>query len=110
MILPDRIDFTTLADGRVIILKLRRDTTDPQAPRDIPLPDDGHDIKPATFNLDAALDWCRDHGYTIRQIPGSARAWLGKPWPIRTRHRIKLTRKRAERDKQDYSTDFAFDG
>ena len=105
--LPDRIDFTNLADGRVIVLKLRRDAADPAAPRDIPLPDNGHDIKPATFDLDAALAWCRRNGYTIRQWPGGARAWLGNPWVIRTRQQILQRRKN---NSCAVNLDFAFDG
>ena len=107
MSLPDRIDFTTLADGRVIVLKLRRDTTDPTTPRDIPLPDGGHNIKPATFDLDAALDWCAQHGYAIRRWPGGARAWRAPtPWIIRTRNLIQRMR-----EHNPYAQlDFAFDG
>ena len=107
MSLPDRIDFTTLADGRVIILKLRRDVKDPAAPRDIPT---SHDFKPASFNLDAALDWCQEHGYVVRKWHGGARAWLSeKPWIIRTRSQIIKTRQRFTGEGA-INTDFAFDG
>ena len=104
MSLPDRIDFTTLADGRVIILKLRRDMTNPTAPRDIPT---AHDIKPAGFDLDAALDWCQDNGYAIRRWPGGARAWRApRPWIIRTRNQIQRMRDRHPCTQLD----FAYDG
>lgn len=107
---PDRIDFTLLSTGEYRIMKLRRDAiTNPRYPRDIPLPD-GISTKPADFDLDAALNWCRANGYTVRQITGSARAWLGGAWVIRTRHQIKKMRERAERDRRDYSIDFAYDG
>jgi len=108
--LPDRIDFTLLSTGEYRILKLRHDTTaNPRLPRDIPLPD-GVSTKPADFNLAEALDWCRKNGYAVREITGSARAWLGTPWPIRSRHRIKLMRQQAERYGRDYQVDFAYDG
>ena len=103
MSLPDRIDFTTLADGRVIILKLRRDMTNPTAPRDIPT---AHDIKMVGFDLDVALDWCAQHGYVIRRWPGGARAWQGTAWIIRTRHQIQLMRNRHP----CAQLNFAFDG
>ena len=102
---PDRIDFIVLSDGRVAIVKLRHDTTDPAAPRDIPVPD-GHDIK-ADFNLEAALNWCIQHGYTVRQWPGGARAWLGQPWIIRTRRQIQMYR---QHNPCAVNLDFAFDG
>lgn len=101
--LPDRIDFTRMSDDRVIVLKLRRDTADPQAPRDIP---EGHDIKLAGFDLDAALAWCQANGYTVRRWLGGARAWLGGIWPIRTRNQIQRMR-----DNQPCAQmDFAYDG
>ena len=104
MSLPDRIDFTTLADGRVIILKLRRDMTTPTAPRDIPT---ANDIKMVGFDLDAALDWCQDNGYAIRRWPGGARAWRAPtPWIIRTRNLIQRMRARYP----CAQLDFAFDG
>ena len=117
MTLPDRIDFTKLGDGRTIVQKLRRDTeTEPGRPRDIPT---STEIKPAGFALVDALTWCRDNGYTVRQWTDGARAWHGKPWPIRTRAQIR--RKRAQAEKQVNRTggsengsllslDFAYDG
>lgn len=107
-LLPDRIDFTTLADGRVIILRLRRDTTtDPTAPRDIPVQ---HDIKPDGFDLDVALDWCAQHGYVIRRWPGGARAWRAHtPWIIRTKRQIIKARQRFTGEGAVH-VDFAFDG
>ena len=98
---PDRIDFTILQDGHVAVLKLDR-----QAQRDIPRPE-GNDFKPPGFDLEAALNWCRANGYTVRQWPGGARAWLGKPWPIRTRYQIM---QRRAQNSCAVNLDFAFDG
>jgi hypothetical protein len=92
---PDRIDFTILEDDRINVLKLRRDTTDPAAPRDTPLPD-GHEIKSADFDLEAALAWCESNGYTVRRWPGGARAWKGEPWVIRTGWQIVKLRRKLE--------------
>ena len=103
--LPDRIDFTRMSDGRVIVLKLRRDTADPQAPRDIPIPG-GHDIKPAGFDLEAALAWCQANGYTVRRWTGNARAWLNGVRVIRTGHQIQRMRQRFP----CAQIDFAYDG
>jgi len=107
--LPDRIDFRTISDGRVIVQKMRRDTTDPTQPRDIPLPD-GHSIKPPGFDLESAIAWCQGHDYTVRRWHNGARAWLGGAWVIRTRYQIRKMRERAERNQENYCLDFAYDG
>ncbi len=39
---------------------------------------------PIAWDLRAALQWCRDNGYTVHEWPGGARAWLGEPQPVRT--------------------------
>jgi len=108
---PDRIDFTELANGRVIILKLRRDETDHAAPRDIPLPD-GHSVKEG-FDLERALQWCEANGYVVRRwgkhdgIQAGARAWRGeKPWVIRTAGQIIRRRKQ---NPCAVGIDFAYD-
>ena len=107
MPLPDRIDFTVLSDDRIIVLKLRRDTTtDPARPLDIPLPD-GHSINPSGFDLESAIAWCQDHGYTVRRWHNGARAWLNGVRVIRTRGQIQ--RKRAQ-NPCAVNMDFAYDG
>ena len=106
---PDRIDFSVRFDGTIQIMELRRDMANPGRPRDIPIPDRTR-VKPAGFDLEAALNWCRSNGYIVRQITGSARAWLGGAWVIRTRSQIKRRRERAERANEDYFVDFAYDG
>ena len=88
--LPDRIDFTLLNDGRVIVLKMRREAADR---RDIVTDNNVH----LDLDLDAALDWCRKHNYTVRTWHGGARAWHGAPWVIRTRAQIKKKREHLER-------------
>ena len=112
---PDRIDFTQLSDGRIIVQKLRRDTaTEPARPRDIPL---STEIKPAGFALADAIAWCQSNGYIVRQWAGGARAWKGIPWPIRTRAQIRRKREQAEKRTRRtgensglLSLDFAYDG
>lgn len=88
--LPDRIDFTILDDGRIIVLKMRREKAER---RDVVTDNDVH----LDLNLDAALAWCDEHGYTIRTWDGGARAWRGEMWVIRTRAQIKKKREQAER-------------
>jgi len=87
----ERIDFQTLSDGKVIVNKMHRD-----GGRDVV---HSHEIKPAGFDLDAALRWCDENGYAVfrwRDEHGRqcARAFLDKPWPIRTTREI--IQKRAE--------------
>jgi len=113
---PDRIDFTRIqASGKVIVTKFqRRDET-----ADVPMEGE---VKPIDFDLDGALAWCAENGYTVRQWPGGARAWRGKPWPIRSRSQIIRRRRDVERhvryriatgkasDENLLSLDFAYDG
>ncbi len=40
--------------------------------------------KPITWDLQEALAWCRENGYTVHEWPGGARAWLGEAQPVRT--------------------------
>lgn len=87
---PDRIDFSTLDDGRTIVQKMRRE---PAERRDIVT---DHDIH-LDLDLQAALDWCREHDYIVRTWDGGARAWHGEIWVIRTRAQIKKKREQAER-------------
>jgi hypothetical protein len=117
MVHPDRIDFTQMGDGRIVVQKLRRDAeTEPARPRDIPL---STEFKPAGFALADALAWCQGNGYAVRQWPGGARAWKGSsPWVIRTRAQIRRKRQRIEAQichtdgskSSLLSLDFAYDG
>ena len=88
--LPDRIDFILLDDGRITVLKMRREVAER---RDIVT---NHDVH-LDLDLDAALAWCDEHGYTIRTWDGGARAWHGEMWVIRTASQIKRERERLER-------------
>ncbi|MCP4540468.1 MAG: hypothetical protein GY832_25300 [Chloroflexi bacterium] len=91
---PDRIDFEKLNDGQIIVIKMRRNGR-----RSIPTE---HEIKAADFDLDAALDWCRENGYTVRSWHYGARAWRGKPWPIRTVRQIIEDRDRLRKNERHY--------
>ena len=48
------------------------------------------------FNLEGVLIWLEKHGYTVRRWSNGARAFLGAPWPIRTRREIYWKRQRME--------------
>ena len=90
---PDRIDFKHQNDGNTLVIKLRHDKG---AMRDIPT---SHEHKNGDFDLDTALDWCRENGYTVLTWPGGARAWLGpKPRIIRTTRQMNRLRKQLERE------------
>ncbi len=91
---PDRIDFTALGDGRVIVVKLWHDSENRQ---DIPV---SRDTKPDGFSLDEALEWCRNNGYVVRTWPGGARAWKGELRVIRTAHEIMRLRRKLEAEWQ----------
>ena len=88
--LPDRIDFTLLDDGRIVVLKMQRQAAER---RDMVTDNDIH----LDLDLPFALDWCREHGYTVRTWHNGARAWHGEIWVIRTRAQIKRERERLER-------------
>lgn len=77
--MTDRIDFIQTAAG-VVVRKYSKQ----------PYKDRIHscETKPADFDLQAALDWCQTHGYTVRTWHGGARAWKGAIWPIRTSWQI----------------------
>ncbi len=36
------------------------------------------------FDVDAALSWCREHGWAVREWPGGARAWKREVEPVRS--------------------------
>ena len=90
---PDRIDFEEQNDGSTIVIKMRYDKG---AMRDVPT---NHERKNGDFDLDAALDWCRENGYAVLAWPGGARAWHGpKPRVIRTTYQIRRLRVQLERE------------
>lgn len=90
---PDRIDFIRNPDGTITVQKLRREQG-PKRSRHIPITTE---TKPVDFDFPAALDWCVNHGYSIRQWPGGARAWHGAIYRIRTAWQIKKKRAQLER-------------
>lgn len=67
------------------------------------------------WDLDRAVAWLTENGWTVRRWPGGARAWLGKPLPVRNwgqikRKREELTQRRALfPDLQLHTIDLAFD-
>jgi hypothetical protein len=108
--LPDRIDFAVTATV-VVVTKFWSIGGRDVAPR-------GPDTKPADFDLDGALAWCEENGYTVRRWDDGARAWKGDtPHPVRMRAQIWRRRERAERRALHgdgggsvLSRDFAYDG
>lgn len=93
----DRIDFTIMNDGAIIVTKMTRYR---ERRRDIPHMSEKY--ASGMLDLKAALAWCRDNGYTVRAWPKhsarklGARAWKGTPWPIRTGHQLLKLRRRLE--------------
>ncbi len=108
--LPDRIEFAIATRG-VIVTKFWAIDGRHVAPG-------GAQVEPTTFDLDAALDWCARHGYTVRRWTDGARAWRGdRILPVRSRMEIRRRRLQAERramrgdsDGARLSLDFAFEG
>jgi hypothetical protein len=90
MSLPDRIDFAIFDDGRIIVLKMRREKAER---RDVVTNNDIH----LDLDLEGALDWCREHDYIVREWDGGARAWHNEIWVIRTTAQIRKKREQAER-------------
>ena len=63
-ILPDSVIVNKLGDtGRLVVIE--------------------SETKPG-FDVEAALDWCRSNGWTVRRWPGGARAWKHGLVPVRT--------------------------
>jgi hypothetical protein len=63
-----------------------------------------------------ALRWCKDNGWVVREWPGGARAFKGKPYPVRDTAGIMSMRRKAEAEYLGGQTgtnkiffDFAFD-
>ncbi len=96
---PDRIDFLTLKN-KTIVNKLEKHNG-----RDIVV----SNVVKTDFDLDAALDWCRANGYTVRTWDGGARAFKGSPWVIRTRRQIQKTWQNFYGEGK-VNMDFAYDG
>lgn len=83
--MTDRIDFIETAAG-IVVQKYQKQPYKDRM--------NTSEIKPADFDLQAALDWCQANGYTVRTWSNGARAWKGTIWPIRTTREI--IRKRRE--------------
>jgi len=94
---PARVDFYPLPDGRVAVTKMRR-----EGQRSIPL----EELALVERDTEELLAEYEANGYTVRRWNGGARAWLGKPWLIRTASQIQVMRSRNPHSQ----IDFAFDG
>ena len=93
---PDRVDFYALPNGHVVVTRMRR-----EGQRSIPL---GEPV--IEHDMDELLTEYKASGYAIRRWDGSTRAWLGKPWVIRTASQIQRMRSRHPHKQ----IDFAYDG
>jgi hypothetical protein len=40
-----------------------------------------------------AIAWCKEHGWTVREFPGGARAWKGEVKPVRDASTIRMLRR-----------------
>jgi len=68
----------------------------------------------AEWTLDQAVEWLKEHDYTVRTGPGGARAWLGNPLPVRSRGQIlrlrdELLKFKPREDLQVCALDLAYD-
>lgn len=67
------------------------------------------------FDLEEAIEWCRQNWNTVRRWPGGARAWKYALTPIRTAEQIKALRARLQRQPDPrlngtlHTLDLAFD-
>lgn len=75
-----RIDFELLEGGRCIVNKFGKGI------KGNLFVVDGQN-KPG-FDLETALAWCKQNGWTVRRWPGGARAWKRGPEPVRGSHEI----------------------
>ena len=85
-----RIDLTEKPDKTVFVCKYPEGWTAKSHPVS------RYDVTHMTF--DEMKDWLKGDGWTVREWPGGARAWMGKAEPIRERWEIlKLRRKYSEK-------------
>ena len=95
---PQRVDFYLLPSGkRVVVTKMRH-----EGQRSIPL----GEPTIVERDTDSLLAEYEANGYTVRRWDGGARAWLGKPWPIRTVSQVQRMRS----SHPHRQIDFAYDG
>lgn len=72
-----RIDFAERADGAVVVNKYAEGWTASTPPF-------AHEVK-VDFDLEAALEWCKNNNWIVRRWGGQARAWRhGHFYPVRT--------------------------
>lgn len=106
---PDRIDFAVTSTTVVVTRFWRVDG------RDVGL--EGARQQPAGCDVEVRLRELEGQGYTARRWEGGARAWKGRPRPLRTAAQILARRRRAERGMRRrgeggavHAMDFAYDG
>ncbi len=71
-----RIDFSVIRAG-VIVNKFPENWYSDRAG---PV---SHEIKPPDFDLEAAIRWLQEHGWSVRRWSDGARAWRGPMLPVR---------------------------
>jgi len=54
--------------------------------------------------------WCESNGWTVFKRDGQIRAWRGDAKPIHDKRTIMAMRRRANNDRRDFFTDFAYMG
>lgn len=54
------------------------------------------------------IQWLKDNKWTLFEFPGGARAFLGKPYPVRNRSGILALRRRFEAEQKNYNWDLAY--
>lgn len=61
--------------------------------------------------IQAAVQWCKEHNWTVREWPNGARAWKGEPKPIRDASTIRYLRRQTDASLGDPRRryDLAFD-
>ena len=92
-----RIDFELKAADQIIVKKYPYGWT----AKTKPLQQYTCDVK-ASGN---PVQWCKDHGWTVREWPGGARAFRGEPLPVRTGSTIAYMRRDVDKHLSSGHTD-----
>ena len=54
-----------------------------------------------------AIQWLKDNRWVVLEWPGGARAWKGRPMPVRDRHAIQVMRRKFDEQKINFSYNLA---
>jgi hypothetical protein len=85
-----RIDFERKAGDQIVVKKFPYGWTAKTRP-----------LQTTTCNLQAfggdPVQWCKDHGWTVREWPGGARAFRGKELPVRDGSTIAHLRRQVQK-------------